>query len=415
MQAHAKIWAFSAAIGVAGCAQGAVDGRAHGRAPQDTGGVAGAYGGTPLPSHSAGSGGKSGTAGATSSYGGSAGRGTGGAGGAGSVASAGAGGASASLGLTGSGGSVATGTAGGGASASPDCPSLTRVRLRTGACADRIAEFSVASTPTSIVTGSDGQVWVDDDGSNQLLQLDSEGRVLKQVECNAGSSPRALLGGSDDALVWYTDAGAKTLVKVTQTAQTPLTVDFTASAIARGEGDELWLSEAGKAIYQVRPYVATTPFPVAPIDSLVLGPDQNVWFPTGDGLMAQLIPGQDTRYFSLGPSFADDLCVGPDGALWFADGRRHQIGRMDLSGNTEAFDLPLGSGPSRIIEGPDGALWFTEESGDKIGRMTVKGDLTQYPIPTTGGLPHALTVGGDDNIWFTEKASGKVGRLILDP
>ncbi|HET7538237.1 MAG TPA: hypothetical protein VFK05_00145 [Polyangiaceae bacterium] len=412
MRVHAKIWALSAAIGVYGCAQGGADAPAHGRPPQNIAGDDEPYGGI-LGPH-AGSGGKLGTGGTASSLSGGAGRGVGGAGGSGNAPSAGAGGSGANAGLTGAGGHPIAGASGGSSTATDDCSSLTRVRLKTGACVDRITEYSVASAPTSIVTGSDGQVWVDDDGSNQLLQLDSEGRVLKRIECAQGSSPRTLIGGSDDALVWYTDAGAKRLRRLTQTTEMIIELTFTATAIARGEGDELWMSEAGQAIYQVRPYVGIQPYAVAPSNALVLGPDKKVWFPTG-GLMAQLTPAGETRYFSLGSSFADELCVGPDGALWFTDSRRHQIGRMDLDGKSQTFDLPLGSAPTRIIQGPDGALWFTEEGGDKIGRITLKGDvITQYPIPTNGGLPHALTLGADGKIWFTERASGKVGRLIPD-
>jgi len=413
MRIHANIWAFSAAIAVCACAQGGADAPARGRAPQNMAGDDDPYGGIPLGPHYAGSGGKFGTGGATS-FGGGGGRTMGGAGGSNSAANAGAGGSGANAGLTGGGGYAGTGASGGSSTPGQDCPSLTRVRLPTGECVDRITEFSVASAPTSIVTGSDGQVWVDDDGSNQLLQLDSEGRVLKRIDCAKGSSPRTLVGGRDDALFWYTDAGAKTLNRVTQTAATPLNIPVSATAIALGEGDEFWLSEAGQAVYQVRPFVATQRYAVGPDNALVLGPDKNVWFPSA-GLMVQLSPTQEPRYFSLGVSFADELCVGPDGALWFTDSRRHQIGRMELNGQLQQpFDLPLGSTPTRIIKGPDGALWFTEERGDKIGRITVKGVLTQYPIPTVGGLPRALTVDRDNNIWFTEKDSGKVGRLIPD-
>jgi streptogramin lyase len=288
------------------------------------------------------------------------------------------------------------------------------VRLKSGECVDRVEEFSVATMPTSIVTGSDGQVWFDDDGVNQLVQLDSEGRVLKRVDCNANSSPRALVGGRDDALVWYTDAGAQTLNRVTQTSGTPFELKFTASALALGEGDELWLSEADQAIYQMRPYVSITPYAAAPSRALVFGPDQNLWFPTGT-LMARLTPAQDPEYFSLGDSSANELCVGPDEALWFTDTAQHRIGRLALNGKSQLFDLPPGSGPTRIVAGPDGALWFIAEGGDKIGRISVDGEATQYPIPTSGGLPYALTVGGDHNLWFTEKFSGKIGRLIPDP
>jgi len=415
MQSRAKVWLISVALGFSGCAKGALDEPERNRGPQAPATEdddPDPYGVTP-PGSRAGSAGQSGKGGA-SSFGGSGGRaGSAGASmvsGAGGAGAAGAGGTGASAGLAGTNSHAAAGTAG----ATDDCPALTHVRLKSGACVDRIKEFSVATNPTSIVTGSDGQVWFDDDGINQLVQLDSEGRVLKRVECDEGSSPRALVGGRDEALVWYTDARAKTLNRVTQVSQLAFELKFTATAVVLGEGDLLWLTEAGQALYQFRPYVSSTPYAVTPSHALAIGPDKNVWFPTG-GAIARQIPGEEAQYFSTGANLADELCTGPDSALWFTDGRRHQIGRMDMSGKSQAFDLPFGSTPTRIIAGPDGALWFIAEGGDKIGRITVGGVVTQYPIPTSGGLPYALTVGADRNIWFTERLSGKIGRLIPDP
>ena len=408
MQAHAKVWLVSAVLGLFGCAQAVSD------APQRKSNRQTANGGDDSPygdsspyggSRNMGSGGLIGKGGAAPAVAGSAGRAGGGAGGAG-----GTGGSAA---LAGAGNSAPAGSAGTNAETA-DCPTLTRVRLASGECVERITEFAVAKAPTSIVTGSDGQVWFDDVDSNQLVQLDLEGRALKRINCAAGSSPRALVGGSGDTLVWYTDAGAKKLYKQAQTTDWNFELGFTPTAMILGDDDDLWAVEADKGLYQVRPYVTITPYGETPGNALVLGPDGLVWFPNGAGI-SQLIPGQGTKFFPTSPNLADDLCVGPDGAFWFTDGRRDQIVRMDTHGKTQAFDLPLKSWPTRIVKGQDGALWFIEANGDKIGRITVQGKITQYPIPTSGGSPWALTVGGDRNIWFTERSSGKIGRLLMDP
>jgi virginiamycin B lyase len=223
-----------------------------------------------------------------------------------------------------------------------------------------------------------------------------------------------LVGGRDDTLIWYTEAGGKTLNRVTQTSQMGLNLDFIATDLVLGEGDQMWATEAGHAVYQVRPFVNNVPFVDTVGGAVAVGPDKNVWYPTA-GLMARLSLVEGTKYISIGNSVADQLCAGPDGAIWFTDGRHQQIGRLELNGDLHTFTLPFGSGPNRIIPGPDGALWFTAETGDKVGRITVQGDSTQYPIPTNGGFPHALTVGSDGYIWFTEMSSGKIGRLIPDP
>jgi len=334
---------------------------------------------------------------------------TGGAG-AGSGGSSGAG---ASAAMTGHGGTAGADGSAGKNSTSTDCEPLTQVRIN-GMCIPRVAEFDVAQKPTTIVTGSDGQIWIDDEGNNQLVQIDKNGKVTYRIDVGAGSAPRTLAGGMGDAVVWYTDAQAKALVKVTSGLQkSPYDLGFQAAGIAVAGSDEVLLTEFNQGVYRVHPGKDTTKWPCEPSSLLAISSDKNVWFQEG-ALLGRIVPDVEKQDFATTDSFATDLCAGPDSAIWFTDGTLHQIGRMGLDGVlSRTFDLPIASGPLHIVSGPDGALWFTEQGANKIGRITTNGVLTHYPVPSANGDLDSLTVGTDHNLWFTE-TSGKVGRLIVD-
>jgi len=280
-----------------------------------------------------------------------------------------------------------------------------------------VTEFEVVRKGTNIVTGSDGQVWVDDDEANQFVQLDKDGKVTGRVDCDSGSSPRAVVAGRGDALFWYTEAQGKKLVKVTKSLEkvSVAYLPFTASALALGANDEVFAAEAGKAIYRIIPDQASpTRWQASPTDVLAVSPGNNVW--TSEGVtLAKLVPADGVKHFDLSaPSIADGLCVGPDMGLWFTDGAAHQLGRLEFDGRMSyLINLPTNTGPGRIITGPDKALWFAEVGMLKIGRFQPNREPTHYPLPTPAA-PYALTVGPDGNIWFTS-ANRKVSRLIPDP
>ncbi len=333
--------------------------------------------------------------------------------------SAGSGGSGGSV--NGGGGSRAVSADAGGAGSSPGaaatCPSLTLARTSNGDCVPRVTEYDVADKPTSIVLGSDGRIWVDDEGRDELLQLDDRGEVIGRVTCEAGSSPRALAGGAGDAVVWYTSAEAKTLVKVDRSGtQVDTALGFEASAIALTRSGDIFLSEFGQAVYRLPPdRSAPARWKASPTDVMVVSGDDAVWFSEGASL-GRLTPDRDLDNFSLGDTaYASGLCAGPDSGLWFSDGFNHQLVRVSADGTlSRTVNLPTGTSPGQIITGPDGALWFTETGTSMLGRVALDGEITHYPLPTPNGLPRALVVGSDGNIWFTAPESRKVGRLIPD-
>ena len=101
-----------------------------------------------------------------------------------------------------------------------------------------------------------------------------------------------------------------------------------------------------------------------------------------------------------GASQPRGVAAGPDGAIWFTEGRGNKIGRITTTGTITEFPLPHASSvPSAITTGSDGALWFTELGSNRIGRISTAGAITEYTSPSLGVY---MAAGRDGALWFTE-------------
>ncbi len=109
-----------------------------------------------------------------------------------------------------------------------------------------------------------------------------------------------------------------------------------------------------------------------------------------------------------GGGYSVDLVSGPDGNLWFGGGSG--IVRYSIGGAVQSFSTS--SLPSSIVAGPDGNLWFTESQG-MIGEVTTAGVVTEYAVSGTGSSGYAkdIAVGSDGNLWFVELSVQKIGRI----
>ena len=174
---------------------------------------------------------------------------------------------------------------------------------------------------------------------------------------------------------------------------------------------------------------AVTKFPLSSTDdpyNIVLAPDSALWFVEllgGGSRLARIMTDGHMTTYPLPNEFKGyitDLCVGPDGALWFAGHTSRLIGRMALNGQAQTF--PTSYSGSAITSGPDGALWYTEvQPGDTqgaveqrpgfIGRITTSGVASELPVGQNlyTGL---IALGSDRSLWFTVASDiGQVGRI----
>ena len=80
------------------------------------------------------------------------------------------------------------------------------------------------------------------------------------------------------------------------------------------------------------------------------------------------------------------------------------------------YPIPtVGGDPIAITPGPDGALWFTE-SADNVGRIPVNAtpgsgaQISEYPTGA-GTSPVGITTGPDGQVWFAECNAGDIGEI----
>src|SRR5262249_4122924 len=96
------------------------------------------------------------------------------------------------------------------------------------------------------------------------------------------------------------------------------------------------------------------------------------------------------------------ITAGPEGNLWFTEGKANQIGRITPAGTVTEFPLAGHSGPAEITAGPAGNLWFTGKGGSRIGRITPAGTMPEFLLPPEGPQPGGITGGPDGNLSFTQ-------------
>ena len=89
----------------------------------------------------------------------------------------------------------------------------------------------------------------------------------------------------------------------------------------------------------------------------------------------------------------------------------------------QEFNLPTaGATPQDLVLGPDGSIWFAERGISKIGRISVgsmptssgfktSGTIDEFPTKYAGAAPDIMIVGPDGNIWFTEQSNKSIGRI----
>ncbi|HST41086.1 MAG TPA: hypothetical protein VLK58_16345 [Conexibacter sp.] len=131
-------------------------------------------------------------------------------------------------------------------------------------------------------------------------------------------------------------------------------------------------------------------------------------------------------YTGTGPT---DVAVAPDGAIWFTNQLRNELGRLDVANGTfTAYSLPAvdrnltGGRPMAISAAPDGTLWlaqyggYSRPAGNAIVRIEPDPDRPSaavYPLGA-GRFPLAVTADTRGNVWFavsTDVAPAKIGRL----
>lgn len=112
----------------------------------------------------------------------------------------------------------------------------------------------------------------------------------------------------------------------------------------------------------------------------------------------------------------DSLVRGPDGNLWFAEEKGWKIGRITPAGAIQELpvehDAGQTNGPTDLVTGQDGDLWFLSHSGAHVNRMPTSG---AYLDRLADGYAQfgALVAGRSRGVWASELGGAGSAYRIL--
>jgi streptogramin lyase len=159
-------------------------------------------------------------------------------------------------------------------------------------------------------------------------------------------------------------------------------------------------------------------------EEITVGPDGNLWFAQyGLGAIGREKLPQSTflanvtEFSVTGVAHPSGIITGPDGNLWFAnlDTTTASVGKLTTSGVGSAYDtLPAAAEIANVGVGPDNALWFTQYTAPgAIGRVPTSAlGITYFTTALSpGSNPTAIVAGPDGNLWFTEHNGSAVAKI----
>ncbi|MBV8332167.1 MAG: hypothetical protein JO192_05475 [Candidatus Eremiobacteraeota bacterium] len=302
-----------------------------------------------------------------------------------------------------------------------------------------ITEYAVGAAPGPPAVGPDSHIWFTENGNyfgvpggNAIASIDpSTGTTTAPIALGGASDLYDLVAGPDGAF-WLPDFGFFSLDRVTLSGNlvrfpSPNSnIDCQPGGIASGAG-AIWVGGCAQIIEGSLGGGMTQPHgSVNQVNEVAVGPDGAVYWadgtsvdrydPNTTGFQTYADPNGATIEF-LAPS--ND---GPTGAIWYTSTlvsttTTSYVNRIDAGGHgaLSIRGSVTGAHLYGITAGIDGAVWFTDRTNNKIGRLAFGGtpaSLQEFPLPTAGAGPYGITMGGDGSLWFDEATAHNIGHLV---
>lgn len=114
-----------------------------------------------------------------------------------------------------------------------------------------------------------------------------------------------------------------------------------------------------------------------------------------------------------------EIHSGPDGFIYFTQGKHDRVGRLSPDGHVAYFETPEDSYPHGIRFDHEGRLYATLEHRDEIIELDRRtGEILRtfsvaFDDPEAEGVvgPHGFAIDQDNRLWYTGKSSDVIGRL----
>jgi virginiamycin B lyase len=141
--------------------------------------------------------------------------------------------------------------------------------------------------------------------------------------------------------------------------------------------------------------------PTADGVDICAGPDGNLWVADGLGYVwVVTVLGVGTRHGLPGGAASQPtgICTGPDNNIWTC-GLNATVWQTIPPGTTSTAYTLTGATCLGVCAGPDGNLWVADQTG-YVWKVTTGGVGTQYAL--AGSNPTSICAGPDGNIWVTD-------------
>ncbi len=262
----------------------------------------------------------------------------------------------------------------------------------------QITEFATSSAtsfPFGIVSGPDGQLWFTEQNGNKIGHIPvtaTSGADISEITLPTGGSfPTGITAGSDNAL-YFTEQSGNRIGRIPTNATStsaiteitlPPSAPFAMNTAADGT---IWFTETGGAASSVAHM---------PVGATMASQITSIALPTALSAPLGIAPG------TAGTMIVSELTG-------------HKIASVPLGATSSAQISEFSAGtanPEQVVLGPDGAIWFAETNANKVGRIATDGTLLEFTVPTIGATLNGITTGPDGAIWFAETNQGKVGKI----
>jgi virginiamycin B lyase len=239
------------------------------------------------------------------------------------------------------------------------------------------------------------------------------GEMWFTQNCPAAASRAGVEG---DSQVGAVPSAGRARAYLVRGVKAPLT------GIAAGPDGALWFGEAGaNAIARVTSTGVLSEFPLptagALPDGIVAGPDGALWFTerATDRIGRITTAGAVTEYPLHAGSHPRGIVAGPDGALWFAEQGGSSVGRITTAGVVS--ETPAGTFAKDVAFSGDGALWLREQAGNVLERRPAGSAPSVLRTPLQSATPDAEDAFGpalastrDGAVWDAQPAAGALAR-----
>ena len=241
-----------------------------------------------------------------------------------------------------------------------------------------------------ITAGPDGNMWVAEQGANNIDRITMDGVVTRFPMSDGGlGAPAGIVTGPDGNL-WFAATNGVGMI----------TTDGVVTSYPFIDPDP----DLGSSAYDI-----------------AVGHDGNLWVVeqnanriarvTTDGVITEFeVPTPGSRPTSITRGF--------DGNMWFTSLDSGRVGKITPDGVITEYTLPSQlSTPFGITRGYGQDLWIIDPNSGAVGKITPDGTVTIQPTQSPLFGSH-LTTGPDGNLWFAEYTLGgdldSVTQMIID-